>query len=152
MCLGQEEVIFIEVFVEKGKLLETRGRVASKNSMAEASSSNTYPNNFPIAILVNDGSASASEIFSGVLRDHKRAVLVGEKTFGKGSVLELYPILLPAAKIHKNDLSADEIKKNKEKMKGDYLMVPERKLGLAFVMRPHCPRISREAAKLSNRR
>lgn len=87
-----------DLFIERGTILETRGRLPINNKKTDATASGTYPNNIPIVILVNEGTASASEIVAGALRDHDRAVLVGKKTFGKGSVLELFPISLSNGK------------------------------------------------------
>jgi carboxyl-terminal processing protease len=87
-----------ELFLPHGDLIVfTRGRTAEMDQQTFKSSGNTHYTDFPVAILVNGGSASASEIVSGALQDHKRAILVGEKTFGKGSVQSVLPLTDGAA-------------------------------------------------------
>jgi carboxyl-terminal processing protease len=82
-----------ELFLPRGDLIVfTKGRTAEMDQQTFKSSGNTHYTDFPMAILVNGGSASASEIVSGALQDHKRAILVGEKTFGKGCVQSVLPL------------------------------------------------------------
>ncbi len=79
-------------FLPDGSLIvSTRGRTSRDNRKLEAEDGNDLPS-WPLVVLVNEGSASASEIFAGAMKDHKRGVLVGGKTFGKGSVQTPFPL------------------------------------------------------------
>lgn len=81
-----------ERFLPKGKIIvSTKGRIASQNMEFTANSPNPALD-LPLAILINEGSASGSEIVAGAMKDYKRAILIGVKSFGKGSVQTIIPL------------------------------------------------------------
>ncbi len=89
--LLDQAIAISDLFLDKGEIVSTRSRNEQDNIKYSAHDGD-ISNGLPIVVMINEGSASASEIVAGALQDHHRAIILGEKSFGKGSVQTVIPL------------------------------------------------------------
>lgn len=80
----------VDKFVDNGTIVTTRGRSPREDLVYTAHATGTW--SVPLVVLIDGNSASAAEIFAGAIRDHRRGTVVGERSYGKGSVQGIFPL------------------------------------------------------------
>jgi carboxyl-terminal processing protease len=90
--LLQAAIEVCDLFLDEGRIVSTQGRLQTSIESIDAQRGTVVPTSVPIAVLINSNSASASEVVAACLKDHQRAVIVGQRSYGKGSVQSIIPV------------------------------------------------------------